>query len=63
LEKIKNILEEKKQKIENASLIFSPINEISVEKKEDKEQLEKLIENLNDHDDINEVYSNISDYQ
>jgi len=60
LEKTKKSLEEKNLRPEDASLVWTPKNEISLEKTQDKERLEKLWEALDDHDDINEIYSNVS---
>ncbi len=60
LEKIKKSLEEKKIVPEDASLIWVPKNEIIINDPKDRERLEKLLEMLDDHDDVNEVYTNVS---
>ncbi len=60
LEKVKKSLEEKNLKPEDVSLVWVPKNEISIEKPQDKERLGKLWEALDDHDDINEIYSNVA---
>jgi YebC/PmpR family DNA-binding regulatory protein len=60
LEKIKKLLEEKNIKIEEASLGWQPKNEITIDDPKTKERLEKLFETLDENDDVNEIYSNIS---
>lgn len=60
LEKIKKLLVEKGLKIDDSSLVWVPKNETSIEDQKAKEQLEKLFEALDDHEDVNEVYTNIS---
>jgi YebC/PmpR family DNA-binding regulatory protein len=60
LEKIKKLLVEKGLKIDDSSLVWVPKNETSIEDQKAKEQLEKLFEALDDNEDVNEVYTNIS---
>lgn len=60
LDKIKKSLEEKNIKIEDASLIWLAKNETQIAEAKDKERLEKLFEALDEHDDVNEIYSNVS---
>ncbi|HRY52238.1 MAG TPA: YebC/PmpR family DNA-binding transcriptional regulator [Candidatus Portnoybacteria bacterium] len=61
LDKIKKALEEKNIKIEDASLLWLAKSPIALAEAKDKERLEKLFEALDEHDDVNEVYSNIND--
>lgn len=56
-EPVKNALEAKGVKIEHAELQMVPENTVRVEGK-DAEQLLKLMEVLEDHDDVQHVYSN-----
>ena len=60
LEKVKKSLLEKNIKAEASSLVWSPKNEIKIKETKDKEKLEKLFEALDEHDDVNEIYSNTS---
>lgn len=60
LEKVKNILSEKNLKADGSSLVWAPKNETQIEDQKAKERLEKLFEALDDHDDVNEVYTNVS---
>ncbi|MBU4142809.1 YebC/PmpR family DNA-binding transcriptional regulator [Patescibacteria group bacterium] len=61
LDKIKKALEEKDIKAEDASLFWLAKNETQIEDPKDKECLEKLFEALDENEDVNEIYSNISD--
>ena len=61
LDKIKKALEEKDIKAEDASLVWLAKNETQIEGPKDKECLEKLFEALDENEDVNEIYSNISD--
>lgn len=61
LDKVKKALEEKNIKTEDASLVWLAKNETQITDTKDKERLEKLFEALDEHDDVNEVYTNISD--
>jgi len=56
-EKIKKLLEENKIEIESANITFIPKTTVKVEGKE-AEQLLKLLDELEESDDIQEVYSN-----
>ena len=60
LEKVKKSLEEKKIKIEESSLIWTPKNETQINNPKDKERLEKLFEALDENEDVNEIYSNVN---
>ncbi len=61
LEKIKKSLSEKNLKAEDSSLVWTPKNETQIADQKAKERLEKLFEALDDNEDVNEVYTNISD--
>ena len=61
LDKIKKSLEEKNIKTEDISLVWLAKNETQIAEAKDKERLEKLFEALDEHDDVNEVFTNISD--
>ncbi|MCA9731879.1 MAG: YebC/PmpR family DNA-binding transcriptional regulator [Deferribacteres bacterium] len=57
LQAVQSALEEKKIKIEEADLIMAPKTTIAIEGKA-AEQTLKLMELLEDHDDVQKVYSN-----
>jgi YebC/PmpR family DNA-binding regulatory protein len=59
LNKVKKVLEEKGIKIENISLDFVPKEEVKIEDKAIKEKIEKLFQTLDEHDDVQEIYSNL----
>ena len=59
LEEIKKILEKKGIKLESASLDFIPKEEIEIKKQELKEKIENLFGALDEHEDVQEIYSNI----
>jgi YebC/PmpR family DNA-binding regulatory protein len=61
LDKIKRSLEENHITAEEAFLMWQAKNETVIEGAADKERLEKLFEALDEHDDVNEVYTNIGD--
>ncbi len=58
LEKVKKLLEEKKIKIESASLGWIPKEEITLSQKE-YEASQKLFEALDENDAIQDIYSNL----
>jgi YebC/PmpR family DNA-binding regulatory protein len=58
LEKVKKCLEAKSINPESVSLDWIPKNEIKIEDPKIKESLEKLLEDLDEHQDIQEIYSN-----
>ena len=60
LEKIKNFFESQNIKIENSSLDWVAKDNVAVEKKE-AEYCEKLFEALDENEDVQETYSNLSD--
>lgn len=57
---VKKFLEEKGIKIENNNLEFVPKEEVKIEDKETKDKIEKLFEALDEHDDVQEIYSNLA---
>lgn len=59
VEKVKKNLAEKGFQSSESSLDWKPKNEVTVESSKDIEQLEKLLEALDDNEDINEIYSNL----
>ncbi|KKS69868.1 MAG: hypothetical protein UV40_C0013G0013 [Parcubacteria group bacterium GW2011_GWA1_42_7] len=59
LEKVKKQLELNNISIAEASLDWIPKNEISAPDKSSAAKLEKLLEELDEHDDVNEVYTNL----
>jgi len=61
LEKIKKLLTEKNLRVDDSSLVWIPKNETHIEDQKVKERLEKLFEALDDNEDVNEVYTNVSD--
>lgn len=58
LERTKNNLESSQIKLFDASLVWAPKNKVPIADEKSKEQLEKLLEELDEQDDINEIYSN-----
>jgi len=58
LEKVKKNLEKNGFPPAESSLVWSPKNKIKADAEKTKEQLEKLFDKLEEHDDVNEVYSN-----
>lgn len=57
-EKVKKTLEEKGLKIEEATLNFIPKEEINIKDKAKKQKIEKLFNALDEHSDVQEIYSN-----
>ena len=60
MEKVKKILSEKNISTEASSLVWSPKNENEITDPKAKEKLEKLFEALDEHEDVNEIYSNVN---
>ena len=58
LEKVKRALEAKNVKLESFSLDWIPKNEVKIGNPKTKESLEKLLEALDEHQDVQEIYSN-----
>lgn len=59
LEKVKKGLEANNIPVAEASLDWVPKNEISAPDESSSAKLEKLLEELDEHDDVNEVYTNL----
>jgi len=59
LEKVRKSLTEKGFPSADSSLDWKPKNEVTVSDAKTKEQLNKLLEALDENDDVNEIYSNI----
>ncbi len=59
--KIKNKLEERGIKVNEAELDFITDNKVKVESEQDKEKIEKLFLALDDNEDVQEIYSNIEE--
>ena len=58
LEKVKKNLEKNNFPPVESSLAWLPKNKIKIDNEKTKEQLEKIFEKLEEHDDVNEIYSN-----
>jgi YebC/PmpR family DNA-binding regulatory protein len=58
LQKVKNSLEEKNIKILDAGLVFTPKSTIEINKNTQTDY-EKLLEALDDQDDVSEIYDNL----
>jgi len=61
LEKIKTLLKQANITIESSSLDWVPMTEIIVEEEKTRGKIERLMEALDEHDDVNEIYSNLKD--
>jgi YebC/PmpR family DNA-binding regulatory protein len=59
-EEVKKVLEEKKIKVDSASLDWTPKEEVTPEEK-DKESCQKLFEALDDLDSVQGIYSNLKE--
>jgi YebC/PmpR family DNA-binding regulatory protein len=59
-EKVKKVLEEKKIKVDSASLDWTPKEEVTPDEK-DKESCQKLFEALDDLDSVQGIYSNLKE--
>jgi len=59
LEEIKKYLENKQIKISSSALDLIPKNPVKIDDPKIREQFDKLFEELDEHDDINEIYSNL----
>jgi len=58
LQKVRENLEKAQAKIENAELSYIPLQKISLSEK-DQESYEKLLEILDDNDDVQEIFDNL----
>lgn len=61
LEETKKYLENRQIKINSSALDLIPKNPINIDDPKIKEQFNKLFEALDEHDDINEIYSNLKE--
>jgi YebC/PmpR family DNA-binding regulatory protein len=59
LDEVKNKLEQAGLKIDSFSLDWKPRNEMEVADEKTKGQIERLMEALEDNDDVSEIYSNL----
>jgi len=59
LGKFRKLLEDKKLKIEDASLDFVPKEEVEIRDQELLSKTENLFNSFDDHEDVQEIYSNI----
>ena len=59
LQKVKNFLDEKNIKTESAEIEYVPKEEIKLESENDKEKVEKFIEELEDCEDVSDYYINV----
>lgn len=57
-QKVKENLEKEGLQAENASLVWAPIQKISIDE-DAKLDYEKLLEKLDEHDDVQEIYDNL----
>lgn len=60
LEAIKEKIKNNNIEIEDSGLEWIPKNEIEIKNEQVKKQLEQLFEALDDNEDVNEIYSNVS---
>ncbi len=58
LEKVKTLLQEKEVAIKSAGFTLIPKNTVPVEGKKEAEQLMRLLNLLEDHDEVQDVYAN-----
>ena len=61
LSNLKEVLEKENVKIESSEVELTVKNSVKVSDKSVLEKVEKLMGELNNHDDVNEIYSNIED--
>jgi YebC/PmpR family DNA-binding regulatory protein len=59
MEEVRNNLERKNIPVESFSLDWVAANEIEITSEKTKEQIEKLVDALEEQDDVNEIYSNL----
>ncbi len=59
LEKIKEFLQEEKLQFDTAEVTMLPATEVAVKDKDEAKKILQLIEALEEHDDVQEVYSNV----
>lgn len=61
-ERIRKDLEAKKFKIVDSRIEWVPQNTMSIDNEETRKQIETLFEALGNHDDVDEIYSNINNF-
>jgi YebC/PmpR family DNA-binding regulatory protein len=61
LSNLKEILEKEGIKIDSSEVELITKNPVKIDNKNTLEKIEKLMEELGEHDDVNEIYSNIED--
>jgi len=61
LSNLKEILEKEGIKIDSSEIELITKNPVKIDNKNILEKVEKLMEELGEHDDVNEIYSNIED--
>lgn len=59
LEKIKEFLQEEDLQFDTAEVTMLPTTEVAIKNKDETKKILKLIEALEEHDDVQEVYSNV----
>lgn len=59
LEKIKELLQEEDLQFDTAEVTMLPTTEVAIKNKDETKKILKLIEALEEHDDVQEVYSNV----
>ncbi len=57
---VKDVFLQKNYLVKSASLVYKPKNEVHIETEADAQKVMKLIDALEDDDDVNEVYSNFT---
>ena len=60
LDKIRKILENNNYKIEHAQTELSPKNFVHISPGKEKERFDKLINELEEHNDVEKIYSNLN---
>lgn len=61
MEKVKKILEKNNIQVAETSLEWIAKNKITAQNQKDSEQLDNLLEELDENDDVNEVYTNLAE--
>lgn len=59
LQKVKEVIDRAKIKIESANLEWLAKEEVKVDSEEDREQIEKFMEALDDNEDVQDFYTNV----
>ena len=61
LEKVKKNFENQEMIVESASLDWVAKNPIEIREQKTKDELNRLFEALDEHDDVREIYSNLKE--